>query len=177
MKEFKPEPPPKVTTLPSVQEMREAIEKKGITLEGTVTEGKELNKLMTLLYRNSDIFATCLKDLVGMDIIQYDIDIGYHPPIRQKQYRFAKTERDEIDRQIQELVDADILRPNSSAWRNSIFHVKRKWVFDAESKLRLVLDAKRINKISKHTFTNYIHSTRSWITYLRHAQKYGAPLI
>jgi hypothetical protein len=40
MKEFKPEPPPKVIILPSVQEMREAIEKKGITLEGTVTEGE-----------------------------------------------------------------------------------------------------------------------------------------
>jgi hypothetical protein len=134
--------------------MREAIEKKGITLEGTVTEGEELNKLITLLYRNSDIFATCLKDLVGTNIIQYDIDIGNHPPIRQKQYRFAKTERDEIDRQVQELVEADILRPSSSAWRNPIFLVKRKGVFDTESKPRLVLDARRLNKFQSHTCTN-----------------------
>jgi hypothetical protein len=101
------------------------------------------------LYRNSDIFSTCLKDLVGTDIIQYDIDIGNHPPIRRKQYRFAKTERDEIDRQVQELVEADIIRPSSSAWRNPIFLVKWKGVFDTESKPRLVLDARKINKISK----------------------------
>jgi hypothetical protein len=55
MKEFKPEPPPNVTTLPSMQEMREAIEKKGITLEGTVTKDEVLNKFITLLHRISDI--------------------------------------------------------------------------------------------------------------------------
>jgi hypothetical protein len=38
MKEFKLEPPANVTILPSGQEMREAMENKGITLEGTAND-------------------------------------------------------------------------------------------------------------------------------------------
>jgi hypothetical protein len=150
-KPFKPEPPPDQGTLPSTAEMKVALEQNGINLTDTIMKGADHDRLVELLYRNIDLYATCLKDLVGSDLIEYDMEIEPgHPLIKQRPYRFAKSERDDIERQIEELKDAGILEQSTSVWRSPIFIVENKGIFDLKPKPRLVFDCRAINKKRSH---------------------------
>jgi hypothetical protein len=123
--------------------MKTALEQKGITFQGTIMTGSDLDQLITLLYRNIDLYATCMKDLVGSDLIEYNMEIDPNQqPIRQRQFRFAKSERDEIEKQVQELRDAQIIKPSNSPWRMPIFLVEKKGLFDSKPAKRLVYDAR-----------------------------------
>jgi hypothetical protein len=149
-KPFKPEPPPDQGKLPPIAEMKTALEQKGITFEGTIMTGSDLDKLIILLYRNIDLYATCMKDLVGSDLIEYNMEIDPNQrPIRQRQFRFAKSERDEIEKQVAELRDAGIIQPSNSPWRMPIFLVEKRDLFNGKKAKRLVFDARYLNQKSK----------------------------
>jgi hypothetical protein len=121
-KPFKPEPRPDQGKLPPIAEMKTALEQNGITFQGTVMEGSDLDQMITLLYRNIDLYATCMKYLVGSDLIEYNMEIDPNQqPIRQKHFRFAKSERDEIEKQVQELRETGITKLSKSSLRMPIF--------------------------------------------------------
>jgi hypothetical protein len=48
--------------LPSIAEMRKALEQKEISLTDTVVKGKDLDDLISLLYNNIDLMATSIHD-------------------------------------------------------------------------------------------------------------------
>jgi len=54
--------------------MRQAVEAKGVSFAQTLVIGKDLDDLITLLYRNLDLMATSLKDLPGSDTMLMKID-------------------------------------------------------------------------------------------------------
>jgi hypothetical protein len=60
-----------VETLSTVDVMREALEKLGVSFVDTAVSGQDLDKLITLLFRNRDLIATDLKNLPGTDISQH----------------------------------------------------------------------------------------------------------
>jgi hypothetical protein len=90
-------------TLPSIDEMRKALEQKEISLADTVVKGKDLDGLITLLYNNIDLMATSIHDLTGSDVFLYRIDTGDHPPIRACPYRYSPAHKSEISRQTAEI--------------------------------------------------------------------------
>jgi hypothetical protein len=146
--------------------MKTALEQKGITFQGTIMTGSDLDQLITLLYRNIDLYATCMKDLVGSDLIEYNMEIDPNQqPIRQRQFRFAKSERDEIEKQVQELRDAQIIKPSTSPWRMPIFLVEKKGLFDSKPAKRLVFDVRRLNMLSKE-YAYRIDSINQTLDYL-----------
>ena len=61
-------PPPKTDNLPSIAEMRKALEEKGVKFDGTAVSGSDLNRLIKLLYINMDIMATKLSELPDTDV-------------------------------------------------------------------------------------------------------------
>ena len=87
--------PPDDKPLPSVSEMRKALEEKGVTFQGTAVAGPDLNRLIKLLYRNLDVMATCLAELPGTDVMHYRIDTGDAEPIRRRSYRQSASDRTE----------------------------------------------------------------------------------
>jgi len=89
--------------LPSVSEMRTALEDKQISLTDTAVTGCDLDNLITLLYNNLDLVATSLNDLPGTDIMLHRIDTGDSPPIRTRGYRHSPADNAEISRQVKEM--------------------------------------------------------------------------
>jgi hypothetical protein len=107
-----------------------------------------------------------MKDLVGSDLIEYNMEIDPNQrPIRQRQFRFAKSERDEIEKQISELKQAGIIQPSTSPWRMPIFLVEKKDVFDNKRAKRLVFDARYLNHKSKE-YAYRIDSINQTLDYL-----------
>jgi hypothetical protein len=111
--------------LPSIAEMRKALEQKEISLADTVVKGKDLDDLITLLYNNIDLMATSIHDLPGSDVFLYHIDTGDHPPIRARPYRYSPADKAEISRQTAEMLKAGIIQPSDSAWGANVVLVKK----------------------------------------------------
>ena len=104
----------------TIAEMRAALQAKSINLDDTAFRGKKLDDLIRLLYPNLDIVATSLKDLPGTDIMLHEIDTGNAIAIRQRCYRYSPTEKQEISRQINERLEAQIIEPSFSQWSSPI---------------------------------------------------------
>jgi hypothetical protein len=120
-------------------------------------KGPDLDQMIILLYRYIDLYATCIKDLVGSDLIEYNMEIDPNQqPTRQKQFCFAKSERDEIEKQVQKLKEAGIIKPSTSPWRMPIFLVEKKGSFGCKPAKRLVFEARRLNLSPKNIHTELI---------------------
>ncbi|CAG2257258.1 Transposon Ty3-G Gag-Pol polyprotein,Transposon Ty3-I Gag-Pol polyprotein [Mytilus edulis] len=93
---------------------------------------------------NEDVFATSDKDLGCTDTVQMTIDTGDHPPIRLKPYRAPLNQRKIIDKTIEELLEANIIRKSRSAWAAPIIIVSKK-----DKTSRMCVDYRSLNAASK----------------------------
>jgi hypothetical protein len=114
--------------LPPMAIMRQAVEAKGISFKQTSVTGKDLDDLITFLYRNRDLMATNLKDLVGTDAMLMKIDTQNHPPIRSRPYLHSPADKAEVSCQVREMLDANIIYEHNSPWAAPVLVVKKRWV-------------------------------------------------
>ena len=70
---------------------------------------EQRTKLVPLLYANRDLFTSDICQLPGTDLVTHRIDTGDATPIRQRAYRHSPEARKELDRQIDRLLEADII--------------------------------------------------------------------
>src|SRR5208282_5247108 len=137
-------------SLPSIDVMRAALEAKQISLTDTAVTGHDLDKLITLLYKNLDLVATSLNDLPGTDIMLHRIDTGSSAPIRTRSYRHSPADNAEISRQVHEMREAGVIEESDTAWGSPVILVNKKEVAGVASK-RFVVDFRNLNAVSKLT--------------------------
>ena len=121
-----------------------SLDELGIKIENENLTPEQRETLKKLLERNSDVFALSLHDLPGTNLVKYEIDTGFEKPIRQRPYRPSPRAREEMGRQIQELLDADFIRPCTGPWSSPCILVKKK-----SGEQRFVIDYRKLNKISR----------------------------
>ena len=69
-------------------------------------------------------------------------------PIRAKQYRHPPTIKEEMQRQIRELLDAGVIKPSSSPYTSPLWVVPKKPDKDGNKRWRLVTDFRQLNEIT-----------------------------
>ena len=62
-------------------------------------------------------------------------------PVKNKSFQYSKFQRDEIRRQVQELLDIKFIEPSTSSWSSSVLLVKKK-----DQTYRIVTDYRALNK-------------------------------
>lgn len=77
-------------------------------------------------------------------IIKHEIDTGNCKPIHQKQYNFSPVIRKEIERELDEMLEKDVVEPSHSPWCSPVLIVKKP-----NGDNRLCLDSRQINKVTK----------------------------
>ena len=92
-----------------VKEQLEAIAEKGITLQQNSLANHEFEKMVKLIYRNGDLFATSMHDLVGTDVEMMHIDTGDAKPVRKRAYRQSPEMQRVMQKQIDEMLAAKII--------------------------------------------------------------------
>lgn len=65
-------------------------------------------------------------------------------PVHQHPYRVVPTEREVIKRQVQEMLDDDVIQPSISPWASPVVLVKKK-----DNTLRFCVDYRRLNSVTK----------------------------
>jgi hypothetical protein len=93
---------------------------------------------------NVDIFSQGTHDLGRTSIVKHQIFTDGSPPIRQRPYRTAPTQRENITGHIQSMLEDDIIEPSASPWASPVVLVKKK-----DGSTRFCVDYRKLNAVTK----------------------------
>ena len=116
----------------------------GIDFSESDLTAEQLRKLMVLIGRYRHCFAKSLDELGCTHLHTHKIETGDAPPVKQRYYRQSYEARIETERQIEEMLKADIIEPSNSEWRSPIILVKKK-----NGQYRFTIDFRQLNKSTK----------------------------
>ena len=102
------------------------------------------SKVIKLLQRNADIFASNDAELGHTDIIKMKIDTGNASPIKQKPYHTQLKNREVIDTAIDQMLEAKIIDRSTSPWSFPVVIVDKK-----DGSKRFSVDFRALNKVTK----------------------------
>ena len=103
--------------------------------------GSQREQLQSLLEEYHDV----LRGTPGRtDMAEHVIDTGDSRPIRLHPYRVPHAYRDEVDRQVTEMLEEGVVEPSTSDWAAPIVLVKKK-----DGSLRFCVDYRKLNGQSK----------------------------
>ena len=94
-----------------------------------------------------DLFVKyCLSDseLGRTSLVQHVIDTGDATPIKQMPYRISPEGKQEIDRQVNNMLERGIVQESVSAWSSPVVLVKKK-----DGSMRFCVDYRKLNKVTK----------------------------
>lgn len=103
--------------------------------------GEERQAVEELLHRYPRLFATSVKDLEGCDTIHHRINLRDSIPVRQKPYKVPYHLREEMDKQISELLEANIIEESDSPYSAPVLFVRK-----SDGSYRLVTDFRKLNE-------------------------------
>ena len=72
--------------------------------------------IQELINKNSDIFAAKDSELGNTDLVRMELDTGNHYPIKLRLYRTPINNLVIIDKAVDEMLDAKIIRRSRSLW-------------------------------------------------------------
>ena len=106
-------------TLP--EPLQELLGRSTEYLTDSETEG-----LKELLYNYQHVFSLSDGDLGTTRMVQHRIETGNAPPIRQQPRRTSPWKRDEIERQVTDLLHLGKAKESSSPWSSQVVLVTKK---------------------------------------------------
>ena len=101
-------------------------------------------KFKELFNKYRDIFAFSDDQLGRTSLIQHTIDTGDAHPIKQRPYRTSPEAKQEIDRQVNDMLQRGIIQESVSPWSAPVVLVKKK-----NGETRFCIDFRLINKITR----------------------------
>ena len=88
-------------------------------------EGRRISATSGTNLPKRDLFATGMKDLEGTDIVKHEIDTGNARPIRKRSYRQSPLMMREMEKQVDEMLEAGIIEPSDSPWSSPCLLIKK----------------------------------------------------
>lgn len=107
---------------------------------------EEQTSIENLCAKYSDIFYLPGDRLTTTDIYKHSITLKSNvTPIFSKPYRLPHTQKKEIDRQIEKMLQEGIIEECRSEWSSPVLLVPKKMDSSGEKKWRLVIDYRKLN--------------------------------
>ena len=88
----------------------------GVDLSHSTLSEEQKNRLLVLIGKNRDVFATCTAELGHTDLYPHKIITQDVPPVRRPQYRTTPEQKAETERQTQELEEHGIISKSNTLW-------------------------------------------------------------
>ena len=102
------------------------------------------SKVAEIVTQRSTLFASSDLDLGQTDTVQCDIHTGDHDPVKLRPYRVPLQDRGVVDKAIDEMLKAGVIRRSQSPWSFSLVIVSKK-----DGSKRLCVDFRKLNEITK----------------------------
>lgn len=107
---------------------------------------EEQKTIENICAKYSDIFYLPGDKLSTTDVYTHTISVKPNTnPIFSKQYRLPYSQKDEIKRQIDKMLEEGIIEPSKSDWSSPILLVPKKSDSTGDKKWRLVVDYRKLN--------------------------------
>lgn len=100
-------------------------------------------KLLKLLNKYRDCFATNLKELGSTNVTQMDIELNNKRPIVYRPYRLSHKERDQVRDMVGEMMEAGIIRESNSEYASPVILVRKK-----DGRMRMCIDYRMLNSVT-----------------------------
>ena len=139
----------------------EEINQMGIDLSHSDLQENDKRELAKFLLKNKDLFAKDVSELELANVPPLKIHVQNTQPISQRAYRVSPDKRIEIQKQIQEMLDNNIIVRSDTLWTSPCLLVKK-----ANGTWRLVIDYRKINNISR-AFNHPLPLLRDAVNILR----------
>ena len=96
------------------------------------------------LKKHHDLFAAKDSDLGHTDTVKMKIDTGNQSPIKLRPYRTPIRNREVIDKAVDEMLDANVIRRSKSPWSFPVVILDKK-----DGSKRFYVDFRKLNQITK----------------------------
>lgn len=116
----------------------------GVDLSHSSLSEEQKQRLLVLIGKNRDVFATCTAELGHTDLFPHKIDTGDAPPVCRPQYRTSPEQKEEIERQTKELEEHGVISKSTTLWQAPVLLVKKK-----SGDYRFAVDFRGLNKITR----------------------------
>ena len=103
----------------------------------------ELNKMKAVLEKYIDCLAFDKTNLGKCDVAKHYIP-AEGEPLRCAPYRYSLEKREEIAKQVTEMIELDVVRPSKSPWSSPVVLVRKK-----DGSFRFCVDYRKLNSITK----------------------------
>ena len=113
-------------------------------LSNSILSTDDKVKFHDLFVKYRDVFALSDSELGRMSLVQHVIDTGDATPIKQRPYHTSPEGKQEIDRQVNNMLEHGIIQESVSAWSSPVVLVKKK-----DGSMRFCVDYRKLNKVTK----------------------------
>lgn len=109
---------------------------------------EERIQITELCHEFNHIFHLEGDALTATSTVKHEILTTSEIPIHAKTYRFPEIHKEEVNKQIQGMLEQDIIAPSKSPWNAPVWVVPKKQDASGKNKWRIVIDYRRLNDIS-----------------------------
>lgn len=128
------------------EDTRDRVELIKETLRLEHLNEKETEHAIRLIKRNSDLFRLPGERLGHTDAVSHKITTADDHPINTKQYRFPPIHKEEINKQVDELLNNDVIKVSNSPYNSPLWIVPKKPDSKGNKRWRMVIDFRSLNE-------------------------------
>ena len=114
--------------------------------DSALSDGDEV-KFKNLFQKYCDVFAFSDDQLGRTLLVQHSIDTGDAMPIKQRPYRTTPENKQEIDRQVDDMLQRGLIQESVSPWSSPVVLVRKK-----NGEMRFCIDFRAVNKVTTESF-------------------------
>lgn len=110
---------------------------------------KDRQSIWQIISSYSDVYTLPGDPLPATNLTNHKITLTEDKVINQKQYRYPEVHKEEVEKQINDMLEKEIIKPSNSPYNSPLWIVPKKTDASGKKKWRIVIDFRKLNDLTK----------------------------